>query len=48
MTERRRRADRAEAADAIALAAHMRPEPAMHRDAVHLLVARSPVWLRDT
>ena len=48
MTEGRRRGERAEAADALALAADMRPEPAMHRGARHRLVAAlAGVVLRD-
>src|SRR5215469_6770334 len=34
-----RRADRAKAADAVAVAAHMRPQAAMHRNAAHRVVA---------
>src|SRR5438270_11495038 len=34
-----RRADRAEAADAVAVAADMRPQAAVHRSAVHRVVA---------
>src|ERR1700756_2040365 len=39
MTEGFRRADRAETADPVALPAHMRTEPAMHRNAAHRVVA---------
>ena len=38
MPEGRWRTDRAKPADAITVAAHMRPEAAMHRDVVHLRV----------
>ena len=39
MPERHRGADRAQAADTVALSAHMRPKPAMHRNPVHLHIA---------
>src|ERR1700720_2805693 len=39
MPEGLRRTDRAEAADAVAVAANMRAEAAMHRDAAHRVVA---------
>src|SRR5215475_15437188 len=42
MSERLGRADRTETADPVALATHMRTEPAMHRDAAHRVVAALP------
>src|SRR5262245_57619330 len=42
MPERLGRADRTETADPVALAAYMRTEPAVHRDAAHCVVAALP------